>query len=101
MRWREGVGWAVVGIVGIATGIQLDRFYQAAEQQHASYNYQPAEKPGFRVSAATKAPTPYYKPSCNNPNGREDSDLCAQWAAVDQVTESNRLNSLNLRMLVL
>jgi hypothetical protein len=100
-KWARRIAWAIVGLVGLATCIRLYQFYQAAEQQHASYNYQPAEKLGFRINGATKTPTPYYKPSCQNPYSQEDADLCAQWAAVDQVAESNRLNSLNLRMLVL
>lgn len=100
-KWGKRVSWAIAGLVGIATGIQLDQFYQAAEQQHASYNYQPAQNPGFRINAVTKTPTAQYNPSCNNPYEREDSDLCAQWASVDQMSESNRLNSLNLRILVL
>jgi hypothetical protein len=96
----QQIAWGVVGVLVLAMIFQLCQFYQAAEQQHSTYQYQPAENSGFRLDAATKTPTPHYKPSCNNPNEREDADLCAQWAAVDQVSESNRLSAQNLRMSV-
>jgi hypothetical protein len=97
--WRN-ISVLIALVVAAALGWQLNQFYQSAEQEHASYSYQPSSKPGFRIDAATKSPTKYYKPSCNNPNTNSDSDLCAQWAAVDQASESNRLSVLNVRLAV-
>lgn len=91
-----------LAFVGLAAAALLwsvyDYFSAAAEQQHASYKYQPANKPGFRIDASTKAPAQKYQPSCNNPKDGNDADLCAQWAAVEQVAESNRLNGVNVRL---
>ena len=100
-RPRTVVLFLALATLFAGAGFQLYQLYQAAEQQHANATYQPASKPGFRIGAATKAPTEHYKPSCHNPNTREDADLCAQWAAVEQVAETNRLTSLNNRLTIL
>jgi hypothetical protein len=93
---------AVVGIALLAGLLSVSySLYNSAQQQHSSYGYQPASKPGFRLDSVTKAPTQHYKPSCQNPNSREDADLCAQWAAVDQVAEANRISSVNVRLAIL
>jgi hypothetical protein len=101
LRGRRLAALVAVAAVLIALfSWQGYNLYQTSAQQHAKYDYQPASKPGFRINAATKSPTPHYKPSCENPDDREDADLCAQWAAVDQVAEANRLASLNLRLAI-
>lgn len=90
---------AALGLVLLATGSAVTyQLYDASEQDHASYQYQPAAKPHIATVALGKKPAKAYEPNCDNPQGNPDADLCAQWAAVEQVAESNRLTSLNVRL---
>lgn len=98
--WRKtGLLVAVAFAVAVVSW-EGHHFYEASSQQHADYSYQPASNPGFRIGAATKTAAPSYQPNCDNPNGHEDADLCAQWAAVQQTGETNRLASLAIRISV-
>lgn len=95
--------WRVIlAIVGVALAASLlsvgYSLYNSGQQQHPSYAYQPASKPLLGASTVTPGPAKPYQPYCQNPEDREDADLCAQWAAVDQVAESNRLASVNTRL---
>jgi hypothetical protein len=40
---------------------------------------------------------PAYDPHCQRPRTKDDSDLCAQWSAVEAVKESNRVAQIALR----
>jgi hypothetical protein len=96
-NWRYvavAIGLLLLGLFGY-TSYQL---YQSGEQQRAQYSYQPARQTGRRVIAPTKTIPKGYQPNCENPDGNSNADLCAQWAAVDQVMESNRLASVNVRL---
>ena len=73
----------------------------ASEQQHAEYRYQPSHQPRLEKPSPDQAVPTGYQPFCLNPDTNDDADLCAQWAAVDQVAEANRLSGLNLRLAVL
>jgi hypothetical protein len=71
-------------------------------EQHASYHYQPARnetQPARPLLGQPKARQ--YNPSCQAPVNREDSDLCAQWSAVEAVNESNGLATINLWLSVI
>ncbi|MEQ9663673.1 MAG: hypothetical protein RLN87_14125 [Parasphingopyxis sp.] len=74
--------------------------YDASEQRDADYNYQPARDPSLPERVENKPQPEPYQPNCQNPQSREDADLCAQWAAVEQVTEANRLSSRALQLSV-
>lgn len=99
MRWwaKVLVGVLFFGLLGVGgyVYISLD---DAAEQRHANYDYQPAANP--RLPPAMRGqPQPHpYQPYCDNPQGKEQADLCAQWAAVEQASEANRLASANVRL---
>lgn len=96
-HWRyiaAGVGFLILGGLGYAG----NKLYQAAEQRDSYYNYQPASKPGKFVIMPDKLPAKGYQPGCENPQNNGDADLCAQWAAVEQVAESNRISSFNLKL---
>lgn len=92
----------VAAAVGIAILLAIIyssyQIYQSSEQQRAHYSYQPAREPGRRVLMPSKAMPKGYEPNCENPDSNGNADLCAQWAAVDQVMESNRLASANVRL---
>ena len=97
--WRAIL--AVVGLALFGAGSAVTyQLYDSSEQRHASYNYQPAGHPSLQVDVRGQAIAKSYQPNCKNPQSGENSDLCAQWAAVDQVTESNRMASLNLRFAI-
>lgn len=94
--WR--IILAVVGLAIFGAGLFVTyQLYDASEQQKANYQYQPAGKPGLKELVPGKVMARSYQPYCQNPQKQEDADLCAQWAAVSQVAESNRMASLNLR----
>jgi hypothetical protein len=98
--WRKGVA-AIAGITLFGfLSIVAYNLYDAAEQRNASYNYQPSSKARGSVIGITKPHAKEYEPYCQNPQSNEDADLCAQWGAVEQVAESNRLTSLNARMAI-
>ena len=90
-----------LGLVLFGAGsFETYQLYDASEQEHASYQYQPAAKPHVATLAVGQPPAKGYEPDCQNPNSPTNADLCAQWAAVEQVAESNRLSSLNVRLAV-
>ena len=96
---RTGVLTAAL-VLGLLGSYEGRNFYEASDQQHANYSYQPAGNAGLHISTPTKTPAPGYQPYCNNPDNHEDADLCAQWAAVQQTGETNRLASLALKISV-
>ena len=91
--------FAALGVILLlAVGYTSYQLYQSGEQQRADYRYQPAREPSRRVFVPSKAIPQGYQPNCANPDGNSNADLCAQWAAVDQVMEANRLASVNVRL---
>lgn len=99
-NWRAIVASVLAILFFGALGIVAYHFYNAAEQRNADYDYQPAAKPSGGVTGLPKTPAKPYQPDCQNPQKYEAADLCAQWAAVEQVSEANRLSSVNARMAV-
>jgi hypothetical protein len=73
-------------------------FYKAAGQRNATYDYQPSSNARFPIGVKGQPKSKPYQPNCEQPQNREDADLCAQWAAVSQATEANRLSSLSLQI---
>ena len=90
--------FAALGVLGAGLLYASYKLYDAAQQQRADYHYQPARERGRLVVLPGKADPKGYQPNCDNPQGDSNADLCAQWAAVDQVMESNRLASVNVRL---
>ena len=95
--WR--LGFAFVGFLAflalLGGGYYLNDAYK---QRNAEHDYQPASQARLPVRVQDETQPEPYQPDCNNPQSREDADLCAQWAAVEQVTESNRLSSRSLQL---
>lgn len=91
----------ILALCGIALGALLMcgsyRLYEAGQQHQPGYHYQPAANSKSALTGQRKALARPYEPNCQNPQSNGDSDLCSQWAAVDQAAEANRLSSLNLR----
>lgn len=73
-------------------GIEL---YETARQRNADYQYQPADSPSLPKAVPGKPQAQKYQPNCKGPQTENDSQLCAQWASVEQAVEANRLGSLN------
>lgn len=96
-RWRYLL--AIVGLLA-AAGVVVESYqiYSAAEQQHVDYRYQPARQARRVILVRSNSEPKGYQPDCQNPQGNSNADLCAQWAAVDQVGEANRLSALNVRL---
>lgn len=73
------------------------KLYEAIENGAPEYSYQPARdavEPHRRVTGEPRSKA--YQPQCKNPQDRENSDLCAQWSAVEAVAESNNLVKIGL-----
>jgi hypothetical protein len=97
--WRillTAVGFLILCALGYGT----HQLYKASEQQHPGYGYQPASQPRLVRYMPGKTIPDGYKPHCQNPQTNEDADLCAQWAAVEQVGEANRMAGLNLKFAI-
>ena len=94
------------GIIFTAVGLaffgwlayEIIHFHDATKQRNAEYYYQPATHPGFPEWMEGQPQPKPHQPNCNAPQSREDADLCAQWAAVAEITESNRLTRLSLQL---
>ena len=94
--WR--IVAAVVGVLSLGCvvgGYQyLDR---AIEHERAKYAYQPARDSTDPRRLVTGQPhSKNYDPHCNDAVDREDSDLCAQWSAVEAVNKGNGLVRIGL-----
>lgn len=99
-HWR--IVLAAIGLLVLSgLGYGSYQLYDASEQRQADYRYQPAGKPSLIQFVPTKRIPEGYQPNCQNPQTKEDSDLCAQWGAVQQVAEANRIGSLNVRLTIL
>jgi hypothetical protein len=75
---------------------------EATKDPSPAESYQPARDarlPPWRFYQQ-RQPSP-YQPNCQQPQGREDSDLCAQWSAVKAVQETNRLTRVALNLATL
>lgn len=90
----------IVGLIVLLIGgsYTYNEFDKAARQRQANYDYQPAQNARLPNVTAQQSAPQEYQPNCKRPNNRDDADLCAQWGAVQQTTEANRLASLNLRL---
>ena len=98
----KGYRRTVFVVLGTLTAILLYAcFYNASEQQSANYHYQPARHQSRVIVLPGKTYPKGYQPNCDNPQSDKDADLCAQWAAVDQVMEANRLASVNVKLALL
>jgi hypothetical protein len=95
--WQTIAGFLIVGSLAVA-GYVYVQLNEAAGQRHATYQYQPADKPSLPVAVPGQPQPRAYQPNCQGPQDQNNSDLCAQWAAVDQITEANRLASTNVRL---
>ena len=97
-RWRICllVAFAVLLIVAAVLNGYAE-FNRAETSSYAELRYQPARDhlERFRAARSHRAAYP-YEPYCDAPLDQGDSDLCAQWAAVQAVEESNRLSRLGL-----
>lgn len=105
--WRKlgkgvGLGVAVllaVAVLSVAWLYSYHEFYKPAEQNHAAERYQPARDAANPVAGAEyEPPAAAYYPDCKKPKKYEDADLCAQWSAVQQVAETNRLTRTALKL---
>jgi hypothetical protein len=97
-NWRYIIA-AVCGLVAVSAAVSwgAQQLNWQIEHQRARYRYQPARDdsaPSLRVAVQPKPRN--YDPNCAGPIEREDSDLCAQWSAVEAVNESNGLTRINL-----
>jgi len=95
--WRFLLAYFAVSIA-LSACYATYQLYNAAQQRNANYDYQPASHARFPVTVKGQPKPESYQPNCKQPNSKEDADLCAQWSAVAQVTETNRLASISLQL---
>ena len=99
-------GYVIAAVCGLIFIVLASAGYKvvgkAEDQPYPSYKYQPARDhlPWRAAKYPGIAPTP-YEPHCDDPKERDDADLCAQWAGVQAVEESNRLARISLRITTL
>lgn len=92
-------GLAALAVITSASLYSYREFYEPAEYEYPAERYQPARdalEPTF--SAKQQPAAKGYDPKCNEPQNRDDADLCAQWSAVRAVHETNRLTRAALKL---
>ncbi|RWB23101.1 MAG: hypothetical protein EOQ40_02450 [Mesorhizobium sp.] len=99
--WRVILAFGCLIVVGLGylayqelQGSEIDTYPDASYQPARNATFPPAPK-------EHQARTEHYDPHCQEPANREDSDLCAQWSAVEAVNESNRLVRVSLNVVAL
>lgn len=86
------VAAVVLMIVAALAYTGYNQLQDIERQPYADYKYQPArDRFGLAMPKNPRVAAKPYQPYCNNPKDRDDADLCAQWASVQVVGESNRL----------
>lgn len=91
---------AGVGCLGLVVlgWLRYDPVFYGAQDPYPDAEYQPARKATFPPAPGEHEPrAKTYDPHCQAPGNRDDSDLCAQWSAVEAVNESNRVAQLALK----
>lgn len=86
-------------LLGWAAASNYRQLSEATEDQRIE-RYQPARdasSPAAAVEGMRPRPRA-YDPRCGQPKDAADSDLCAQWSAVEAMNETNRLTRLALRI---
>lgn len=92
-------GLAALAGLGTASLYSYREFYEPAEYDNAAQHYQPARDSTQQPAPIEKQPrAKVYDPHCEQPKNKDDADLCAQWAAVRAVSETNRLTRIALRL---
>lgn len=92
---------AAVGLIALTIGVLGYRELQRAEiDPYPNAHYQPARQPSFPPGwpQIYDSKSSAYEPNCEKPGNKEDSDLCAQWSAVEAVNETNRLTRIALNV---
>lgn len=91
-------GLVALGFLAFAASYSYREFYEPAEYEYAAERYQPSRDTSYPVSTKEKPATEAYDPRCDQPQNRDDADLCAQWGAVRAVNETNRLTRVALKL---
>lgn len=95
--WR----FILAGIIGLGLTLSSYGYYEvdkATRPHHASENQNPARQaPPKPTSSGNQTKAEAYDPNCPKPKDQGDSDLCAQWSAVEAVKESNRLVRVGIK----
>ena len=98
-----GVILAIVGglslwVLGLAASYSYREFYKPTEYQYPREPYQPARDATKPVAGKEQPAAKAYDPHCQQPQGHDEADLCAQWGAVQAVSETNRLTRIGLKL---
>lgn len=91
-------GLAALGFLTFAASYSYREFYEPAEYEYPAERYQPARDTSYPVATKEKPTTKPYDPHCDEPQSRDDADLCAQYGAVRAVNETNRLTRIALKL---
>lgn len=95
-RWFIVIAVIGLGLLLLAT-IGYYRIQEAQSDSYPDARHNPARNATEPVATQQQqvAP-PAYDPRCQSPQNREDSDLCAQWSAVEAMKEANRVTQIAL-----
>ena len=96
-NWRiilTALGLVAFALLGY---FAYDKLESADKPAYSQYKYQPARDAiAPPLAKNTKIASAPYQPNCAAPKSRDDADLCAQWASVQAVGESNRITRLSI-----
>lgn len=98
--WKLKSTYFYIAVSAVILGLgytAFQRFDNLIENSRSDYRYQPArDTVKSRSGVVGSLNSLGYQPACQNPVVREDSELCAQWSAVEAVAENNELVRVSL-----
>jgi hypothetical protein len=78
---NRGAITAFIGVICFGAGAFIAALNYPPEQRYERYRYAPGDVELASTSLAGKSKPAEYREPCNGPQGRDESDLCAQWRA--------------------
>lgn len=89
--YRLFVAAAVVCLIALSGSAQEQEDRNAGPQPNRAVETRQSRAEALPLSFQDARQLGGYRADCREPKDREDSDLCAQWGAVEAVRESNQL----------
>lgn len=98
----RGNWFSIIALIGLGllllASVGYYRIQDAQTDPYPDARHNPARNASEPVpSKDNQVSPPAYDPRCHRPQSRDDSDLCAQWGAVEAMKEANRITQIALR----
>jgi hypothetical protein len=88
--WRvflTAVCGLTVAIWAFVAGLNLGALNYPSEPRYQTYRYAPGDVKAAEAALITRPNSIEYRQPCNQPQGQDESDLCAQWKAARAAEE--------------